>query len=186
MVNSNSKAQPKTSMRRKKVKGETFSDRVIRYIITRHNEEFAILSVQSLAREFKVDRYKLLRTFKKETNMTLESYLLQERMSRCAFLLMADKRITIKAVSEIMGFCTPDYFIQVFKKYFGIAPGLYKEYKTRRTGRERRTHAPDRRSDRRTTDCNPPKKEDRRKGTRDRRKGVKDRRRGNSMDTQKK
>lgn len=162
------------SEKKREIAEESFSDRVIRYIATRGDEDFALLSVSRLAREFKVDRYKLSRSFKAEKNVTLENYLLQEKMCRCAFLLMADRNITVREVSEIMGFCTCDYFIQVFKKYFGIVPGQYKEYKTRRSGSEdRRTGPPDRRQ-------NPngplPNCGDRRKGPKDRRVGLDDRR----------
>ena len=162
------------SEKKREINEESFSDQVIRYIATREDEDFSLLSVSRLAREFKVDRYKLSRTFKAEMNVTLENYLLQEKMCRCAFLLMADRNITVKEVSEIMGFCTCDYFIQVFKKYFGIVPGQYKEYKTRRSGLpDRRTGEPDRRQ-------NPngplPDSGDRRKGPKDRRIGLKNRR----------
>ncbi len=158
----------------KELKEDNFSDRVIKYIATRCDEDFAGLSVASLARRFKTDRYKLSRTFKAEMNVTLENYLLQEKMCRCAFLLMGDRNTTVKEVSSLMGFCTCDYFIQVFKKYFGIVPGQYKDYKTRRSGLEdRRTNEPDRREnpDGPLPDCG-----DRRTGPEDRRVGANDRR----------
>ena len=128
-----------------KVEEETLSDRVIKFITTQEDEDFVGLSVSSLARKFKIDRSKLSRTFKAEKNMTLEFCLMQEKMFRCAFILMSDRDITVKEVSELMGFCTCDYFIQVFKKYFGIVPGQYKEYKTRWSGKNRRSEEIDRR-----------------------------------------
>ena len=159
------------------MKEETLSDRVIKFIMTLDDEAFASLTVTALAQEFNISRFKLLRTFKAEKRMTLEFYLLQEKMSRCAFLLMSDGDITVKKVAKHMGFCTCDYFIQVFKKYFGLLPGQYKEYKTRRSGENRRSEAVDRRK-------NPgegiPESSDRRKEARDRRKGLKDRRKSSS------
>jgi len=158
----------------KENKEDNFSERVIKYIATRCDEEFARLSVASIARKFKTDRYRLSRTFKAEKGVTLENYLLQEKMCRCAFLLMGDRSTTVKEVSSLMGFCTCDYFIQVFKKYFGIVPGQYKEYKTRRSELEdRRTGPPDRREN---PDDVFPECDDRRTGPKDRRAGPGDRR----------
>lgn len=158
----------------KEQKEDNFSERVIKYIATRSDEEFARLSVATIARKFKTDRYRLSRTFKAEKNVTLENYLLQEKMCRCAFLLMGDRNTTVKEVSSLMGFCTCDYFIQVFKKYFGIVPGQYKEYKTRRSGPEdRRTGPPDRREN---PDGPLPEGGDRRTGPKDRRVGSRNRR----------
>jgi len=163
----------------KEQKEDNFSERVIKYIATRSDEEFARLSVASIARKFETDRYRLSRTFKAEKGVTLENYLLQEKMCRCAFLLMGDRGTTVKEVSELMGFCTCDYFIQVFKRYFGIVPGQYKDYKTRRSGLEdRRTGPPDRRKN---PDGPLPECGERRKGPRDRRTGPGDRRKDESI-----
>ena len=153
---------------------EMLSDRVIRFIATREHKEFAALTVSKLAREFKVDRFKLSRRFKSEKEMTLEVYLMQEKMFRCAYLLTSEADITIKEVSDLMGFCTCDYFIQVFKKNFGVLPGQYKEYKNQRSGvADRRMGLTDRRTN---PTGKPPKGGDRRKGLTDRRQGTKDRR----------
>jgi len=160
------------------MKEETISDRVIKFIMTLDDEAFASLTVTALAQEFNISRFKLLRTFKAEKRMTLECYLLQEKMSRCAFLLMSDSDITVKKVAKQMGFCTCDYFIQVFKKYFGLLPGQYKEYKTRRSGENRRSEEVDRRKSTREKTSG---SEDRRKGFNDRRKGPKDRRKSSSV-----
>ncbi len=157
-----------------KVEKETLSDRVIKFITTRDDKDFVALSVSSLAQKFKMDRFKLSRTFKAEKNMTLEFCLMQEKMLRCAFILMLNRDITVKEVSKLMGFCTCDYFIQVFKKYFGLVPGRYKEYKTRRGGmKDRRVGEPDRRKN---PDGLIPAAGDRRSDLKDRRVGPKDRR----------
>jgi AraC-like DNA-binding protein len=159
------------------MKEETLSDRVIKFIMTLDDEAFAVLTVTALAQEFNISRFKLLRTFKAEKRMTLECYLLQEKMSRCAFLLMSDRDITVKKVAEQMGFCTCDYFIQVFKKYFGLLPGQYKEYKTQRSGENRRSEEADRRK---SPGEGVRESGDRRKEGRDRRKGPNDRRKSSS------
>ena len=111
---------------------KSVSDNVIRYVMTVADKEFAELSVGVLAYSFKMDRYKLLRQFKRQTAMTLEDFLFKEKMTRAAFLLKAYEGITVKEVSERIGFCTCDYFIRRFRGFYGIAPGRYREFKSTR------------------------------------------------------
>ncbi len=106
------------------------SNQVIRRIMTVPDEEFGDLSVSRLAYSFKISRYKLTRQFKSHTKMTLEDFLFKEKMARAAYLLAAEEGIRVKDVSEMIGFCTCDYFIRKFKAYYGIVPGKYKECKT--------------------------------------------------------
>ena len=61
--------------------------------------------------------------------MTLEHFIYKEKMSRAAFLLKTHDGIKVKEVSELIGFCTCDYFIRKFKEFYGILPGKYKEFK---------------------------------------------------------
>jgi AraC-like DNA-binding protein len=105
------------------------SYQLVEYVMKATDEEFAEFSVGTLAHTFNIDRFKLLRQFKKQTNMTLEHFLYKEKMTRAAFLLKAYHNITIKQVAKKIGFCTCDYFIQKFKKYYGVAPGKYREFK---------------------------------------------------------
>lgn len=108
------------------------SDRVIRYVMTMTDKEFADLSVNTLAYSFKMDRYRLLRQFKRQTDMTLEDFLFKEKMARAAFLLRTHHGITVREVSSRIGFCTCDYFIRKFRAFYGIAPGRYRELKSMR------------------------------------------------------
>jgi len=107
-------------------------DDVVRHIMTAADEDFAGLSVSSLAYLFHIDRYKLLRQFKEKTNMTIETFIFKEKMTRAAFLLESDESITTKEVSKRIGFCTSNYFIKKFREYYGIVPGRYKKIKAER------------------------------------------------------
>jgi two-component system response regulator YesN len=109
---------------------KNISDLVIQHVMTVPDQEFADLSVSTLAYSFNIDRYTLSRQFKRQTHMTLEHFLYKEKMSRAAFLLKAHDGIKVKEVSARMGFCTCDYFIRKFKEFYGILPGKYKEFKT--------------------------------------------------------
>jgi len=106
-------------------------ERVLHHVITLPDEKFSLLSVGTLAYSFGINRYKLLREFKRSTQMTLEDFLFREKMSRASFLLRTGKNMRVKDVSEIIGFCTCGYFIKKFKEFYGLQPGKYKALKSR-------------------------------------------------------
>jgi AraC-like DNA-binding protein len=109
------------------------AEEVVQYVLTAPDDVFAGLNVSKLAIHFEVDRFKLSRQFKKYKNMTLESFLTREKMFRARIMLIAIKDISVKDVSERIGFCTCDYFIRVFRDFFGVVPGRFKQYKTKRS-----------------------------------------------------
>ncbi|MCU0290161.1 MAG: helix-turn-helix transcriptional regulator [Acidobacteria bacterium] len=104
-------------------------DQVQHHIMTVSDRDLAGLTVSILAFKFNIDRFKLSRQCKSQTGMTLESFLFKEKMTRAAFLLKGNVKITVKEVSEKVGYCTSDYFIRKFKKFHGMAPGKYKYLK---------------------------------------------------------
>jgi len=109
---------------------------VLRHVMAAPDEEFAEFSVCTLAHSFNIDRFKLTRQFKQQTNMTLEHFLFKEKMGRAAYLLKAFDNITIREISQRIGFCSCDYFIRKFKEYYGIVPGKYREFKLDFTRRD--------------------------------------------------
>jgi AraC-like DNA-binding protein len=111
-------------------------DRVIQYVMSLKDREFANLNVAALAYSFKIDRFKLSRQFKRQARITLEEFLFKEKMNRASFLLKAVADITVKEVSKRIGYCTSDYFIRKFRQHYGVAPGKYKDIKAMSTGRE--------------------------------------------------
>jgi two-component system response regulator YesN len=115
-----------------KMENENVSELVIKYVMTVTDRKFAGLSVGTLAYSFKIDRCKLSRQFKRQTAMTLESFLFKEKMARASFLLKAYGDITVKEIAERIGYCNSDYFIRKFRKFYGVAPGRYREFKSTR------------------------------------------------------
>ncbi|MCU0289836.1 MAG: helix-turn-helix transcriptional regulator, partial [Acidobacteria bacterium] len=87
------------------------------------------LSIAQIARELNVSRSYLARVFNKERNFTLKEYLLREKMVRSAFLLMVEPKLSINELSMKIGFLDTGYFAHLFKEYFGISPGKYRECK---------------------------------------------------------
>jgi AraC-like DNA-binding protein len=122
------------------------ADDVVQYVITVPDDIFAGLNVSKLAVHFEVDRFRLSRQFKKCKKMTLESFISREKMFRAAFMLIANKDISVKDVAKKVGFCTCDYFIRVFRDYYGVVPGRFKQFRTSRSSiGERRSNGKDRR-----------------------------------------
>jgi AraC-like DNA-binding protein len=105
------------------------STQVLEQVMKASDEEFANFSVGVLAYSLNINRFKLSRHFKQQTNMTLEHFLFKEKMNRAAYLLKTSHNLPIKQVAERIGFCSSDYFIQKFKEYFGVVPGKYRELK---------------------------------------------------------
>ncbi|MCP4148289.1 MAG: helix-turn-helix transcriptional regulator, partial [bacterium] len=118
--------------------GERFSEFVIKFVVSQRDREFAGINVSTLAQLFEMDRTKLSRNFKREAGMALDDYIHREKMFRAAYLLRVKRSIAVKEVAKQLGYCTTDYFIMCFKKFFGIVPGQYKDCKKDRSGKERR------------------------------------------------
>lgn len=104
-------------------------EQAARLVMSMPDKKFCDLTVGTLANMMNVERSKLSRQFKRVKEMRLEDFIFKEKMTRAAFLLRIDGRITIKQVSQQVGFLTSDYFSRLFKNYFGILPVKYREFK---------------------------------------------------------
>ena len=112
------------------MKNSDLYEQVKSHIMSVSDEEFARISVSTLAYKFNICRYKSSREFKSKNAMTLEHFLFTERMARAAFLLkFHGNTIKVKEVAERMGYCNSDYFIRKFREYYGIVPGQYRQFK---------------------------------------------------------
>jgi AraC-like DNA-binding protein len=109
------------------MKHNTLSDRVVEYVLTRTTDELAVLTVENIAYHLKVNRSHLSRTFSAEKDFTIEEFIFKIKIIRAAHLLKDDHEMTIKEISRRMGFCRCDYFIRIFKRYFGTTPAKYRE-----------------------------------------------------------
>lgn len=112
------------------MKNTELTDQVTEFLLTCDDAVFCKLNVSSIARLFNVDRSHLAREFKASKNYTLSKFIQKEKMGRAASLLSRSSKLTLEQLSKKMGFCTPEYFREVFKKHFGVVPSKYREYKT--------------------------------------------------------
>ncbi|MCP4147583.1 MAG: helix-turn-helix transcriptional regulator [bacterium] len=111
------------------MKEKKIAERVTEYILTRETEELAALKVATIASTFGVNPSYLSRVFKGEKEITLNEFITGEKMFRSVILLKKNKNISMDQLSKIMGFSRADYFISLFKSYFGVHPQKFKQIK---------------------------------------------------------
>ncbi len=110
-------------------KNITLSDEIVEYILTREINQLEIISVKSIAQDLNISRYRLSRCFQKDKKISLEEYIFRIKVTQAAFLLQARPEMTVKDIAEKIGYYCYDYFIRIFKRYFGTTPGRYRELK---------------------------------------------------------
>lgn len=81
----------------------------------------ARITIQDLADAVHLSCGHLSRVFRKTTGITLEQYLIQQRVELAKRTLL-DLRLNVGEVAERCGFCNPAYFASVFKKYVKCTP----------------------------------------------------------------
>ncbi len=107
-------------------KRDIFDD-IVEYILSRPDEEFQTLNVNSIARTYNISRSYLSYKFKLKKQQSLSNYLLTVKIIRSSLLMYRDDTIKIDSLSILMGFSRTDYFIKIFKKIMGISPGRYQK-----------------------------------------------------------
>ncbi|MEM8423096.1 AraC family transcriptional regulator, partial [Morganella morganii] len=68
----------------------------------------------------------LLKIFRDEINMTVSDYISSMKIKRAKSFLVSGK-LSIKEISDVLGYCNYSYFIKVFKAKVGISPVDYKK-----------------------------------------------------------
>lgn len=106
-------------------KNKVFLRNVEDYIAAHYQD--SQLSPQQIAEQFDVSANYLPRKFQLLSGMSLNSYILQVRMSHAQKLLMGSE-LPVSEIAISVGIENESYFYKLFKKYYGCTP---KEYKSR-------------------------------------------------------
>jgi AraC-like DNA-binding protein len=106
---------------------KNLSNLVVEFILTCPGGMLAELTIGQIIDEFGVSRAHLYKQFKMSKSFTIREFINRIRIFRSALLLTNNQELTVKMISEKMGFCNSEYFIRVFEKYFGITPGRYRQ-----------------------------------------------------------
>ncbi|MCR5724773.1 MAG: AraC family transcriptional regulator [Treponema sp.] len=84
------------------------------------------LSLEDLAKQMKMDKYKLSHLFKEQVGYSPHEYLLFCRMNRAKTLLRTTD-CTISSVADQCGFDSASYFISFFREREGVTPLAFRK-----------------------------------------------------------
>ena len=84
------------------------------------------LNLETLSNKVGLNRYSLIREFKKLYQISPIEYMLQCRYREAKFLLETTDR-NISNIGQDLGFCSGNYFSQCFQKRFGLSPSDYRK-----------------------------------------------------------
>ena len=83
------------------------------------------ISLDQLAAVTHINKYYLAHAFQKEYNISPINYLLRRRISESKALLASTDH-SLTQISELVGFSSPSYFSQSFRRLEGISPIEYR------------------------------------------------------------
>ncbi len=86
------------------------------------------LSVTYLAKKYYLNEDYLNRIFKREKGITINRYIIRERMELAGKLLENSSLSNVTVASRV-GYSNYSYFVSSFKKYYNCTPSQYKEEK---------------------------------------------------------
>lgn len=109
------------------VDGEKKSSRecsIVRRYIDAHFKEN--LSLDQLAALAHVNKYYLVHTFTREYGTSPINYLISRRIQESRRLLESTNH-SLSQIAHMLGFSSPSYFSQVFRKQVGVSPQEYRK-----------------------------------------------------------
>ena len=109
------------------MKKEKLSNRAATLIASCKDNELQKISVESVAAKLGVNPSYLSRKFNHDKRMTLNVFITGVKMRRSAQLLVKKRPITPVKLAKKTGFARADYFVVLFKEFFGIHPRDFRE-----------------------------------------------------------
>ena len=93
-------------------------------------------SINELAKQTGTNPTKLKKGFKRLFELTINEYLRNERLNQ-AKLLLAEENLSIKEVSELVGYSNKSVFSKRFKEKFGVLPSRFMQrYKNQKSKKQ--------------------------------------------------
>ena len=68
----------------------------------------------------------LSRLFKKEKNISLTDYIVQEKL-KMASAMLRSTNLPVSVIASNIGYTNFSYFTQVFRKSYGMSPSEYRQ-----------------------------------------------------------
>ncbi len=105
----------------KKYTNDSFDD-ILDYLSLNYNQS---ITLETLQKKFKVNKFKLQKSFKKSIGLTPLEYLTTIRIENSKKLFYTD--VPLVEIALESGFYDQSHFTHSFKKYVGVTPGNYKK-----------------------------------------------------------
>ncbi len=96
---------------------------VRRYIDTHFKEN---LTLDQLAQVARVNKYHMVHAFTKEYGVSPISYLNSRRIAESRHLLQTTD-MSLSSISQTLGFSSPSYFSQRFRRHEGVSPLVFRQ-----------------------------------------------------------
>ena len=104
-----------------------YSPEVLQAISYMQNNLTIQLSGEQIAHTIFISPSRLYKRFKAETGLSLGAY--QDKLIfHKATLLLAERQLSLKEISQQLGFCDQYYFSRRFKAQMGTTPSHYRKY----------------------------------------------------------
>jgi AraC-like DNA-binding protein len=100
-------------------------EKVIEFVLSRENGDLAAMSEAEIVGLFGIDGSRLAGTFKHRHNMTLDQFILRERLYRAFFMIEQNHRLSGSQLAQQLGFNTAETFCREFKNLFLVSPDRY-------------------------------------------------------------
>lgn len=96
----------------------------VKHYIDQHFKE--ALSLDQLAERVHMNKYYLAHTFKEEYGISPINYMITRRIVESKYLL-AETDLSLSQIAHLLGFSSPSYFSQAFRKTQGVSPIDYRK-----------------------------------------------------------
>lgn len=103
--------------------GTSESLQIKKFIDQNYNKN---LTLETLSEVVYVSKHHLAHIFKNEIGVPPITYLITKRMDE-AKRLLSDSDMSISDISRVIGYESPNYFSQLFKKIVGVSPLYYRQ-----------------------------------------------------------
>ena len=117
----------KVRMTKTEYTGNPHVEKAIQYIKTHLTQP---VSVTDICESTDISKYHLSHIFKTYTGMTIQEYLLRERIKAAKELLESTDQ-SISEIAALFQFCDQSYFTYRFRKSVGMTPKEYRKKKVR-------------------------------------------------------
>jgi len=84
------------------------------------------LTLEQLAEEVHMNKYYLSHAFKREFGASPINYMINRRIEESKYLL-TETDLSLSQISQLLGFSSPSYFSQVFRRTQSISPMEYRQ-----------------------------------------------------------